>query len=175
VGAVAMEGLHRASGPEETRTELAAIDLSLPLADRLAEVIGLGRRRMADVVTWMTVLRGIHERTGSGELSTSDKLLRAQLFQQRQEQRDATVEGLVAVLRPDVDRLRVPLGVAVALVEAAIAGTHGRVDHLLPAPSAEIVADVLVHGLLDPSRAGPDEQATESPHPHRTEPPQGAA
>ncbi|MGH3588165.1 MAG: hypothetical protein ACRDQ0_17815, partial [Pseudonocardia sp.] len=57
------------------------------------------------------------------------------------------VNGLTAVLAPDAHRLRVPVDVAVALLEASIAGTHGRVDHLVPAPSPRVVADALVHGI----------------------------
>ncbi|WP_418277085.1 TetR/AcrR family transcriptional regulator [Isoptericola jiangsuensis] len=161
VGAVAMEGLHRASGPDETRAELAAIDRSLPLEVRLAAVIELGRHRMADVVRWMTVLRHLHPHTGPGDLSGPGQTLRVKLLQQRDEQRAATIEGLTDVLRPDADRLRVPLDVAVALVESAIAGTHGRIDHLLPAPSATVVADVLVHGLAGDAPPPP----TDDPRP----------
>jgi len=149
VGAVAVEGLHRASGPAETRAELAAIDRAAPLEDRLERVIELGRRRMTDVMRWMGVLRAVHHRTGARDQVQPDHLqaFREQLAEQRQQQRDATVAGLIAVLEPDEHRLRVPVEVAVALVEASIAGTHARVDHLLPAPSPRVVADALVHGI----------------------------
>ncbi|GAA1733934.1 TetR/AcrR family transcriptional regulator [Isoptericola hypogeus] len=157
VGAVAVEGLHRASGPEETRTELAAIDRTLPLEDRLTEVIELGRRRMADVVRWMSVLRMLHHRTGGGTPPEHVRDFRSHLLEQRELQRRATVEGLTSVLAPDAHRLRVPLDVAIALLEASIAGTHGRIDHLVPAPSASVVADALVHGIA--------QDRTEEPQP----------
>ncbi len=150
IGAVAVEGLHRASGPDATRRELAAIDLGLPLEERLAQVIGLGRRRMADAVRWMGVLRTLHHRTGAREDAAPEHVrrLRAELGEQRDRQRHATVAGLTAVLAPDAHRLRVPVDVAVALLEASIAGTHGRVDQLVPAPSPRVVADALVHGIV---------------------------
>ncbi|MCK0115894.1 MULTISPECIES: TetR/AcrR family transcriptional regulator [Isoptericola] len=150
LGAVAVEGLHRASGPEETRAELAGIDPDRPLASRLAEVIELGRRRMGEVVRWMGVLRVLHHRAGSRDVVADERVrdFRAQLAEQRAEQRAATLEGLTAVLAPDAHCLRVPVEVAVALVEASIAGTHARVDHLMPAPSAEVIADALVHGIV---------------------------
>jgi hypothetical protein len=66
-------------------------------------------------------------------------------------QRAATVEGLTAVIRPDAGRLRVPVDVAVAFVEAAIAGTHARIDHLLPVPPARVMADALVNGIAGPA------------------------
>jgi AcrR family transcriptional regulator len=149
IGAVAVEGLERASGAEATRAELAGIDRTLPLTDRIAQVIELGRNRMADVVRWMGVLRVLHHRADVREAALSEqaKELRSRLFAQRELQREATVEGIVAVLGPDAHRLRVPVDVAVALIEASIAGTHGRVDHLMPAPPPRVVADALVHGI----------------------------
>ncbi|MFC7880020.1 TetR/AcrR family transcriptional regulator [Isoptericola sp. NPDC057391] len=181
VGAVAVEGLQRASGPEETRAELAAIDRALPLEDRLERVIELGRQRMADVMRWMGVLRALHHRTGARDHVQPEHLreFREQLAEQRQQQRDATVAGLISVLEPDEHRLRVPMEVAVALVEASIAGTHARVDHLLPAPSPRVVADALVHGIAEdrgekrvPGATGSMNTAPENPAPEN---PRGAA
>lgn len=163
VGAVAVEGLRRASRPQETRDELAAIDRSLPLEARLERVIEVGRRRMGDVVRWMTVLRALAARTGTqgpGAPGATEEL-RAELLAQREVQRTVTVQGLTAVIAPDAHRLRVPVEVAVALVEAAIAGTHARIDHLLPAPPAAVVADALVHGLA----AGPADHDAAGDHP----------
>lgn len=164
VGTVALEGLRRASGPRQTRDELAAIDRTAPLEERLEQVIELGRRRMGDVVRWITVLRVLAHRTGMGEHGERAAAVRTELAAQRELQRTVTVEGLTAVIQPDAERLRVPIEVAVALVEAAIAGTHGRVDHLLPAPPARVVADALVHGL-----AGPAPSRTPEPAPTAAE------
>ncbi|WP_240930485.1 TetR/AcrR family transcriptional regulator [Isoptericola sp. BMS4] len=159
IGAVAIEGLERASGPESTGAALAAIDHALPLADRIARVIELGRDSTADVMRWMTVLRALHHRADAREAALSDeaKALRSRIFAQRQRQREVIVEGLVAVLGPDVHRLRVPVEVAVALVEASVAGTHGRVEPLVPAPPARVVADALVHGIVHDVARHPDD------------------
>lgn len=181
VGAVAFEGLHRASGPEATRAELAGIDPADPLEDRLTAAIELGRARMAEVVRWMGVLRTLHERAGNAPDPASEQAteLRSRLLGQRELQRSVTVRGLEDLLRPDVHRLRVPLDVAVALLEASIAGTHGRIDRLTPAPPARVVADVLVHGLVaddrpPPPTGGPlapaDAPAPGSGTPHPEEP-----
>lgn len=83
---------------------------------------------------------------------------RRTFLEQRARQHDATVEGITAVLAPDLHRLRVPVEVAVALVESAIVGTHSRVDHLLPTVPAGVLADALVNGLAGPGKmSGPDE------------------
>jgi AcrR family transcriptional regulator len=181
VGAVAYEGLHRASGPEATRAELAGIDPADPLEDRLTAAIELGRARMAEVVRWMSVLRSLHERAGDAPDPTSAQAteLRARLLGQRELQRNVTVHGLQDLLRPDAHRLRVPVDVAVAVLEASIAGTHGRIDRLTPAPPARVVADVLVHGLVSDDRrpsapdvppAPADAPAPGSGTPHPEEP-----
>ncbi|SKC82566.1 TetR/AcrR family transcriptional regulator [Krasilnikoviella flava] len=180
IGAVAVEGLHRASGPVETRAELAAIDREAPLEERLERVIELGRRRMSDVMRWMGVLRALHHRTGARDQvePTHVQDFRTQLAQQREQQREATVAGLIGVLQPDEHRLRVPIEVAVALVEASIAGTHARVDQLLPAPSPRVVADALVHGIAEdqgnkhvPEATAPENTASEIPRGARPRPP----
>ncbi|PFG42972.1 TetR family transcriptional regulator [Isoptericola jiangsuensis] len=165
VGAVAVEGLHRASGPDSTRDELTAIDPGLPLEDRITAVIELGRRRMSSVVRWMGVLRALHQRTGARDEVPPAHVVkfRADLAEQRDRQREATIEGLSAVLAPDAHRLRVPVDVAVALLEASIAGTHGRVDRLVPAPPAHVVADALVHGLVSDTRRPPCPAAGAAP------------
>lgn len=157
VGEVAIRGLRTASDPRRTREELASVDRSLPLEERVAQVVELGRARMSDVIRWMTVLRGLAmvcpPDLGGERAST----LRAELAAQRELQRAVTVEGLTAALAPDADRLRVPVAVAVAILESAIAGTHGRVDHLLPALPPRVLADALVHGLVHPPTARPKE------------------
>jgi len=86
---------------------------------------------------------------------------RDELMAQRASQHAATVEGITAVLAPDLHRLRVPVEVAISLVESAIAGTHSRLDNLLPAVPADVLADALVNGLAAPTGAagkkpGPD-------------------
>jgi AcrR family transcriptional regulator len=150
VGAVAVEGLRRAAGAGDTRDALAAIDRGLPLEARLAQVLELGRRRVAEVERWTGVLRALHHRTAHGSPSAEQvQAFREQLAQHREEQRKATAEGLTAVLEPDLDRLRVSPDVAVALVEAIVAGTHHRADALVPMPDPAVLADALVHGIAE--------------------------
>jgi AcrR family transcriptional regulator len=152
VGAVAVEGLHRAAGPEETLAELTAIDPALPLERRLALVIEAGRDRMAEVMRWMSVLR--HLRVAMPPVdddATRERMsaFRDELLAQRVSQHEATVEGITAVLAPDRHRLRVPVEVVISLVESAIAGTHPRFDDLFPAVPADVLADALVNGLAN--------------------------
>ncbi|GAB2481667.1 hypothetical protein GCM10027063_24690 [Promicromonospora xylanilytica] len=149
VGAVAVEGLTRAGRPEETLAELTGIDQALPLERRLELVIEKGRSRTAEVMRWMSVLRRMapppdqHERLHS---------YRRMFLDQRARQHEATVEGITAVLAPDRHRLRVPVEVAVSLIDSAIAGVHARIDHLHPEIPADVLADALVNGLAGPGK-----------------------
>jgi len=94
---------------------------------------------------------------------------RASLQEQRAHQRAATVEGITAVLSPDAHRLRVPVEVAVSLVESAITGAHLRIDNLQPGVPADVLADALVNGLAGPEKkpgpAGPDAAASSTAAP----------
>jgi AcrR family transcriptional regulator len=155
VGAVAIEGLGRAADPEVIRKALAAIDLSLPLEKRVELVIEQGRARTVEAMRWMTMLRRMAPLTGSAE-DQHERMLqyREELMAQQARQREATVEGITAVLAPDLDRLRVPVDVAISLIESGIVGAHARFDHQHPAVPAHVLADALVNGLAGPERPG---------------------
>lgn len=184
VGAAAVEGLSRAGRPEETLAELTGIDPTLPLERRLELVIEMGRQRTAEVMRWISVLRRMAPPPGGppgavvvpgpppgpsgppvvpGAAADQHERLhsyRRMFMDQRARQHEATVEGITAVLTPDLHRLRVPVEVAVSLIESAIAGAHARVDHLQPGVPADVLADALVNGLAGPGKmpgpAGPD-------------------
>ncbi|HEV6951640.1 MAG TPA: helix-turn-helix domain-containing protein [Promicromonospora sp.] len=171
VGAVAVEGIDRAGRPEEALAELTAIDPGLPLERRLERVIELGRHRVAEIMRWMTVLRRMAPHHGppgpspgstpataartSPPASTTDQherlgAQRRAFVDQLTRQRAASAEGIAAVLAPDAHRLRVPVEVAVSLVEAAIAGAHLRIEQVQPVVPAAVLADALVNGLAEP-------------------------
>lgn len=94
---------------------------------------------------------------------------RRTFLEQRTRQHAATVEGITAVLAPDVHRLRVPVEVAISLVESAVAGMHSRIDDLLPVVPADVLADALVNGLAGPEKrpgsSGPDAAASSTAAP----------
>ncbi|WP_129787266.1 TetR/AcrR family transcriptional regulator [Promicromonospora panici] len=166
VGAVAVEGLHRAAGPEQALAELTAIDTALPLERRLELVIETGRDRTAEAMRWMSVLRHLQAALPPVDDDTSRQRMTAfrdKFMAQRLSQHEATVEGITAVLAPDLHRLRVPVDVAISLIESAIAGAHTRFDNLLPAVPADVLADALVNGLAGPEEKRPGKK----PGPHR--------
>ena len=105
---------------------------------------------MAEVMRWMSVLRHLRVALPPADDDATRRRMtefRNELMAQRASQHAATVEGITAVLAPDLHRLRVPVEVAISLVESAIAGTHSRLDDLLPVVPAHVLADALVNGL----------------------------
>ncbi|MFD2795636.1 TetR/AcrR family transcriptional regulator [Promicromonospora vindobonensis] len=193
VGAVAVEGLSRAGRPEETLAELTGIDPALPLERRLELVIELSRHRMTEVMRWMSVLRRMAPSQGTpssppvvpgvspgppgtvpgagGAADQHERMhsYRRMFLDQRARQHEATVEGITAVLTPDLHRLRVPVEVAISLIESAITGAHARIDHLQPEVPADVLADALVNGLAGSGKkagsAGPDPATSSSAAP----------
>ncbi len=156
VGAVAVEGLRRAAGAQDTRDALAAIDLEQPLEVRLAQVVEIGRHQMSEVVRWTTILRALHQRTAVHGSPSAQQVqaFREQFVRQREAQLKVMVDGLTAVLEPDLDRLRVSPEVAVALVEAIVGGAHHRFEALVPLPDPAVLADAIVHGIAAPRPHG---------------------
>src|SRR5690606_3432590 len=75
----------------------------------------------------------------------------------------ASAEGIAAVLAPDAHRLRVPVEVAVSLVEAAIAGAHLRIEQVQPVVPAAVLADALVNGLAEPEARTQDPGTPKKP------------
>ncbi|ACZ30461.1 regulatory protein TetR [Xylanimonas cellulosilytica DSM 15894] len=149
IGEVAFEGLRRASRPAATRDSLAAVDRTLPLVQRVAALVELGRSWSGEATRWMYVLRALHARAAVPADADHARMAeqRDALLAERELQRAVIVEGVRTVLEPDAHRLRVPLDVAVAMIDAAVAGQHSR-DRLLPTLPAAVVADAVVHGLL---------------------------
>ncbi|QAY71876.1 TetR/AcrR family transcriptional regulator [Xylanimonas protaetiae] len=160
VGEVAITALLRASEPATTRSDLAGIDRSLPLVERVAAIIDRGQGRMEQSARWIAVLRSLHGRVDAGSRSPADeeriRELRTRLITQHELHRAVIAEGLTAALAPDLDRLRVPLDVAATLIEAAVA--HRRPDpNRLTAPlPAAVLADALVHGIVGTPSPAPE-------------------
>lgn len=115
----------------------------------------MGRGRTAEVMRWMSVLRHLRLTLPPADDDATRRRMTAfrdELMAQRASQHAATVEGITAVLAPDLHRLRVPVEVAISLIESAVAGAHTRHDNLLPAIPADVLADALVNGLAGPGK-----------------------
>lgn len=164
VGEVAITALLRASEPARTRADLAAVDRTLPLVERVAAIIERGQGRMEESARWIAVLRTLHGRVDASARSDADEArirdLRTRLMTQHELHRVVITEGLTSALAPDLDRLRVPIDVAAALIEAAIVHRSPDPNRLTTALPASVLADAVVNGIV----------ITPSPAPESKEP-----
>lgn len=153
IGEVALAGLMRASAPASTRADLESIDMRLPLVERVRQVIERGQQRSEEAVVWMTVLRSMHARECAADQDDAHRRraeeIRARLTAQHEMRRAVVAESLGRVLAQDRDRLRVPIAVAVAMIEAVTAHRRAGPERIDPPLPADVLADVLVHGIVD--------------------------
>ncbi|MBO0608332.1 TetR/AcrR family transcriptional regulator [Myceligenerans salitolerans] len=170
IGEVALTGLLRASDPAVTRADLESIDPRLPLVDRVRQVIERGQRRSEEAVAWVMVLRFLHTREGADEQDHLHReraaQMRSRLMAQQETRRAVVEETLGRVLAQDLDRLRVPIEVAVSLIESATAHHRPGLERMGPPLPAEVLADALVHGIVGEKRS-PD---TNVPDTHDSSP-----
>ncbi len=159
---VAITALLRASDPARTRADLAAADLSVPLVQRVAAIIERGQDRVEQSTRWIAVLRTLHGRAGTTTRSEEDeerlRALRTRLVTQHELHRVVVTEGLTAALAPDLDRLRVPIDVAAALIEAAVSHRKPDPDRLTAALPAAVLADAVVNGIVAPPAPAPESE-----------------
>ncbi|GAB3162040.1 TetR/AcrR family transcriptional regulator [Myceligenerans halotolerans] len=165
IGEVALTGLLRASDPAVTRADLESIDPRLPLVDRVRQVIERGQRRSEEAVAWVMVLRFLHTREGVDERDRAHqeraREMRARLMDQQEIRRTVVEETLGRLLAQELDRLRVPIEVAVSLIEAATAHHRPGLERMGPPLPADVLADALVHGIVGEKRS-PDLKVPDS-------------
>ncbi|MBE1875708.1 TetR/AcrR family transcriptional regulator [Myceligenerans sp. TRM 65318] len=157
IGEVALKGLLRASDPANARADLESVDARLPLVERVRRIIELGQRRSEEATAWVMVLRAMHGREPMDARDPAHQEraheMRSRLMAQKETRRTVIEESLGRVLAQDLDHLRVPLAVAVALIEAATAHRWAGPEELTAPLPADVLADALVHGIVGEKRS----------------------
>lgn len=153
------EAIASALDPGEYLAELGAIDLGLPVEERLGLVIRTGVARMADLALWMSMVNRHHRGSGPpgpGGVHRGPH----ESWAERQQATQALVRAqLRRVLEPDASRLRYPIDAAIVMLEALVTGTiiqsAGRLRQGLAAQDVDpdLVADFFLHGVLNPDEA----------------------
>jgi AcrR family transcriptional regulator len=131
--------------PEPFLADIRAIDLGLPLRERLVAATGLLQRRF---------IRIFHLMTAMG-LPKPPERFRAEDVRKR-----LAEDGLNRVLGPDADRFRLsPDEVVRVLRLLTFSGSHPHISEQRPMRPEEIV-DVILHGTLrrSPRPGQPDEE-----------------
>ena len=146
--------LTRALDPGPTCRRLAALDPGAPLDERVGRAVGILTEQIHQVSSLVsaTVRRGLRPDDADWQRAARRRHHHGQHLQQ-------LTEALVEVLRPDADRLAVPLPLAAGYIRSAVfATTHPYfTDGTFTGPQQ--LTAVLLHGLC-PDPAAPATPAT---------------
>ncbi|MBO3085885.1 TetR/AcrR family transcriptional regulator [Cellulomonas fengjieae] len=148
------EAILTAIDPAGSVPELAAIDRSLPLRDRLVAVLAQGLARVDDSMRWMSLLHEIG-RLDPARPPAEHHESAVRLWSRRQKAGNEAVTATIAwLLEPDQDRFRLPLEEVIELLTTVLLGTSVRtIDaarggiEIAPPDPARLV-DLVLHGVL---------------------------
>ena len=145
------EAVMAAVDPAAGIPEIKAVDMSLPLRDRLVVLVRLGLARAEAGMRWIQLL---HE-VSRDEPSPGDRREQMRAWAGRAESGDVAVrEAIYAVLAPDADALRVPVENVEELFVTVVLGTTVRAVNQQrrgrspEPPDPERLVDLLLHGVL---------------------------
>lgn len=143
--------------------EINAVDMSLPLRDRLLVLMQLGLDRVENTMRWMQVL---HEVIRMDDVQPGDSHERMRSWSKRQEPGNAALrEAVYAVLAPDADKMRLPVTevedlLVTVLLGAIIRTADARRRGLDPEPpDAERLVDLILHGVARPDAPSSPERS----------------
>lgn len=155
------EAVLAAVDPAVSVPELALIDRTLPLRDRLVAVLAQGLGRVGESMRWMALLHEVI-RLEPGRPPAEHREAAMRMWGRRQEAGTAAVNATVSwLLEPDADRLRLPLDDVVDLLTTVLMGATMRsVDAQrrgidAPPPDPGRLADLVLHGVLTTSDGSP--------------------
>ncbi len=134
--------LASAFDPEPYLAEIDAIDLGLPVEDRMLALTRLMQRRFVGIFRLMIAL------------SVDRPPPVREHHHDHQEWRHEVQGRMQCVLAPDADAFRMPLEDVIRMLRLlTFSGSHPHVSELEPLDLEQIV-DVVLHGTLRASRAG---------------------
>ena len=157
------EAAFAAADPAQMVPMLAAIDLALPLPERLGQVLDATMARVERLSTWMSLLHETGRDQGAGERPAGGPRPplgpKSDGWHQRQEESARAVRTeLTRILEPDRDRLSLPLDEAVELFETLMFGATMRAANAFrsggtPSLRTAVLVEMFLHGLLAPGLA----------------------
>lgn len=128
---------------EPTCAALRAIDRSLDLAARLERAVEILEARMRRVISLFGAFRRNPPPVSDADHASHDERRRADNAR--------LTAALVAVIGPDADRIRLPVGQAADLVRGLVfTVTHPMIGATFPA-EPRVIVDTLLHGIETPS------------------------
>ncbi|WP_235521252.1 TetR/AcrR family transcriptional regulator [Cellulomonas sp. Leaf395] len=146
------EAVLAAVDPADSVPELAAIDRSLPLRDRVAAVLAQGLARVGESMRWMGLL---HELERVERPPAEHRAAAVRMWGARQQAGAEAVNATIAwLLEPDADRFRLPVDDVIELLTTVLMGATMRTVEArrrgvdTPSPDPGRLADLVLHGVL---------------------------
>lgn len=135
--------LEQAFDPAELIVALESVDLALPLRERLLAATTVVQHRFRSIFTVMIAL---------GHVGPPPR--RDEHDPEQEAARQRSTAAFTALVEPDADALRVPVGDVVRLLRLlTFSGSHPHLSADAPL-SPEQIVDVILHGTLRPTPGG---------------------
>ena len=150
------EAVAAALDPSEDIKRLAAIDLDLPLEDRVTEALRYGAARVGDITLWTSLVHRLG-RDPAGPRGRHDPATKAQWAERQRAVMAQVREQMRRLLEPDAGRLRHPVDTVVELLELTLAGaiaqSAGRARQGLEARplDPQLLTDFFLSGVVVPA------------------------
>lgn len=123
--------------PEPVATQIAGIDPRLPLAERVSAIVSVWQHHISEV---SGLMRAIHQPSAAAS---------GHGHAPKRKPPDLTVimKAIAAVLAPDADRFRIPVGDVASLIRSVAFGTALPFAAEARVREPPVLADVLMHGV----------------------------
>ncbi len=151
------EAVLAAVDPADSIPEIAAIDRTLPLRDKLLLLMTQAQAHVGDAMRWMGLLHEVGRLEPAGPTPENREAAIRQ-WGLRQQAGTAAVTAVVAeLLEPDIGALRLPVADVIDLFNTVLIGATMRtVDAARRGldtgpPDPEKLVDLILHGVLAPT------------------------
>lgn len=156
------EAVAAALDPTEDIARLGAIDLSLPLEERIGAALRFGTSRIDDMTLWMSLIH----RLGHRPEGRRDPAVGADWAKRQRQVMVQIRVQLRRLLEPDANRLRHPVDTVVSLLELTLAGAiaqsanSARTGAGFRVQDPALLADFFLSGVVRPADTDHQPQPT---------------
>lgn len=151
------EAVLAAVDPADAIPEIAVIDRTLPLRDKLLLLMTQAQAHVGDSMRWMGLLHEVGRLEPAGPTPENREAAVRQWGRRQQAGTEAVTAVVAALLEPDASDLRLPLADVIDLFNTVLLGATirtvdaGRRGLDTGPPDPEKLVDLLLHGVLAPT------------------------
>jgi len=151
------EAVLAAVDPADAIPEIAAIDRTLPLRDKLLLLMTQAQAHVGDSMRWMGLLHEVGRLEPAGPTPENREAALRQWGRRQQAGTEAVTAVVAELLEPDAGGLRLPVADVIDLFNTVLLGATirtvdaGRRGLDTGPPDPEKLVDLLLHGVLTPT------------------------